>query len=453
MNNGASIMTEDLLTLTVDLQAMIADHRTWMISDLLAMLTDARLMIVVSILIMTVVRYLKRVAFRIVPSQDMPTQEPRVANGSERRLSVSQAMKTGGPTPAPLASSSATLTSTTGTAAHALTPAPVDSAAVSVHSSPAPMSVDGQRKSNARFVDERSSTQVASSQGRVSGTQPQLVPRAEPTRPGVLLSSKPPENTGIATVVDDLPHARVSEPPHPDRFSISAAPVTVTTAAPPSAAAADDRLRPVSAAASHGLSVGREKSRHQPPPPPPRASSPSSVQCAHPSLSLHARAREPSTVRSYFRPEVSRPSEDDRHLDMHHLPPPPPPPPPAGDSYRRYDERSRWSPPPPPTYADRCGHYDRDRDRDRYWENNNNNKGYRSPPPPRDCDRDRDRDRPFAPQPPPRHRTGTALGAQLDTQKRLMRPIDGSLTTATAVIITRGGTHRHRHHPCLHHRS
>ena len=62
MNNGASIMTEDLLTLTVDLQAMIADHRTWMISDLLAMLTDTRLMIVVSILIMTVVRYLKRVA-------------------------------------------------------------------------------------------------------------------------------------------------------------------------------------------------------------------------------------------------------------------------------------------------------------------------------------------------------------------------------------------------------
>ena len=266
------------------------------------------------------------------------------------------------------------------------------------------MSVDGQRNSNARFVDERSSTQVASSQDRVSGTQPQLVQRAEPTRPGVLLSSKPPENTGIATVVDDLPHARVSEPPHPDHFSISAAPVTVTTAAPPSATVADDRSRPVSAAASHGLSVGREESRHQqpqpPPPPLPRASSPSGVPSAHSSLSL--RAREPSTVRSYFRPEVSRPSEDDRHLDMHHLPPPPPPPPPAGDSYRLYDERSRWSPPPPPTYADRCGHYDRDRDRDRYWENNNNNnnnKGYRSPPPPRD--RDRDRDRPYAPQPPP----------------------------------------------------
>ena len=341
--------------------------------------------------------------FGIAPSQDIPTQEPRAANGSERRLSVTQAMKTGGPTPAPLASSSATPTSTTGTAAHALTPAPVDSAAVSVHSSPAPMSVDGQRNSNARFVDERSSTQVASSQDRVSGTQPQLVPRAEPTptRPGVLLSSKPPENTGIATVVDDLPHARVSEPPHPDRFSISAAPVT--TAVPPSTAAvADDRSRPVSAAASHALSVGREESRHQPQPPPPplpRASSPSGVPSAHPSLSL--RAREPSTVRSYFRPEVSRPSEDDRRLDMHHLPhpPPPPPPPPAGDSYRRYDERSRWSPPPPPSYADRRGYYDRDRDRDRdrYWENNNNNKGYRSPPP---RDRDRDRDRPYAPQPP-----------------------------------------------------
>ena len=54
---------------------------------------------------------------------------------------------------------------------------------------------------------------------------------------------------------------------------------------------------------------------------------------------------------------------------------------------------------------------------------------------------------------PLRHRTGTTPGAQLDTQKRRMRPIDGSLTTATAVIITRGGTHRHRHHPCLHHRS
>ena len=185
----------------------------------------------------------------------------------------------------------------------------------------------------------------------------------------------------------------------------------------------------------------------------------SGVQCAHPSLSLHARAREPSTVRSYFRPEVSRPSEDDRRLDMHHLPPPPPPPPPAGDSYRRYDERSRWSPPPPPTYADRCGYYDRDRDRDRYWENsnnnnNNNNKGHRSPPPPRD--RDRDRDRPYAPQPPPPPPPHwDRAGRKLDTQKRRMRPIDGSLTTATTVIITRGGTHRHRHHrrPCPHQRS
>jgi hypothetical protein len=104
---------------------------------------------------------------------------------------------------------------------------------------------------------------------------PQLVPRAEPTRPGVLLSegrtSKPPENTGIATPAQSVVvDARVSEPPHPDRFSISAAPVTTATTA-----AADDRSRPVSAAASsHALSVGREEPRLQPPPPP-RASSPS----------------------------------------------------------------------------------------------------------------------------------------------------------------------------------
>jgi hypothetical protein len=337
--------------------------------------------------------------FGMAPSQDMPTQKP---NGSDRRLSVSQAMKTGGPAPAPLASSSATPTSTTGTVAHALTPAPVDSTAdrdTSVHSSPAPMSVDGQRNSNTRFVvpvDERSSTQVA------SGTQPQLVPRAEPTRPGVLLSSKPPENnTGIATPAQSVVvDARVSEPPHPDRFSISAAPVTTTTTA------ADDRSRPVSAAASHAL---REEPRLQPPPPPPQP------RVSDPSLSLRARepSREtqPSTFRSYFRPEFSRPSEDDRRLDMHPLPPPPPPPP-AGDSFRRYDERGRWSP-PPTTYADRRGgyrdYYDRDRDRDRdreraYWDNNNNNnntnKGYRSPPPP---PRDRDRAPPSQPPPPPPH--------------------------------------------------
>ena len=52
-----------------------------------------------------------------------------------------------------------------------------------------------------------------------------------------------------------------------------------------------------------------------------------------------------------------------------------------------------------------------------------------------------------------RHRTGTAPGAQLDTQKRLTRLIDGSQTTATAVIIARGGTHSHRHRrQCPHHR-
>jgi hypothetical protein len=337
--------------------------------------------------------------FGIAPSQDIPTQEPHIANGSgDRRLSVSQTMKTGGPAPAPLASSSATPTSTTGTAAQALTPAPVDSAAdrdISVRSSPAPMSVDGQRNSNTRFVvpvDERSSTQVA------SGTQPQLVPRAEPTRPGsVLLSSKPPENTGIATPAVVEP--RVSEPPHPDRFSISAAPVTITTTT-----ATDDRSRPVAAAASsHAL---REEPRIQPPPPQPQAQ----PRVSSPSLSLRARepSREtqPSTFRSYFRPEFSRPSEDDRRLDMHPLPPPPPP----ADSFRRYDERGRWSP-PPTTYADRRGgyrdYYDRDRDRDRdrerpYWDtnnsNNNNKGGYRSPPPP-----PRDRDRPHVPpsQPPP----------------------------------------------------
>ena len=348
--------------------------------------------------------------FGIAPSQDIPPQGPHVANGNDRRLSAPQAMKTGGPA---AASSSATPSSTTGTAARALTPAPVDSAAdhdvpgdhrpISVHSSPAPMSVDGQRNSNARFgapVDERSSSQVASSQDRISGTQPQLVPRTEPTRPGVLLSEgrpvKVPENTRTATpaqpVANDVPHARVSDPPHPERFSISAAPVTAAGIA--AAAAADDRSRPVSAAPpSHALSVGRDEPRLQPPPPPlPRASSPSGVPSAHPSLSLRAREpsreRQPPTIRPYFRSsEFSRPLEDERRLDVHPLPPPPPP----GDSFRRYDDRGRWSPPP---YAERRGgyreYYDRDRDREReraYWDNSSS-KVYRSPP------RDRDRSQP-----------------------------------------------------------
>ncbi|KAH8993520.1 hypothetical protein EDB92DRAFT_1854688 [Lactarius akahatsu] len=358
--------------------------------------------------------------FGIAPSQDLPSQGPHIANGNgngnERRLSVSQAMKTGGPAAAPLTSSSATPSSTAGTAAHAMTPAPMDSAAdrdvagdhrpISVRSSPAPMSVDGQRNSNARFVapiDERPSSQVASSQDRVSVTQPQLVPRADPTRPGVLLSEgrpiRLPENTGIATparsAVDNVPHARVSEPPHPERFSISAAPVTAA-----GAPATDDRSRPVSVApSSHALSVGRDEPRLQPPPPP-RASSPSGVPSAHPSLPLRAREpsreRQPPTFRpSYFRSEFSRPPEDDRRLDVHPLPPPPPGP---GDSFRRYDERSRWSPPP---YADRRGgyreYYDRDRERERereraYWDSS---KDYRPPPP-----RDRDRAHPPQSQPP-----------------------------------------------------
>jgi hypothetical protein len=356
--------------------------------------------------------------YGIAPSQDMPTQGPHIANGSERRLSVPQAMKTSsGPAAAPLGSSSATPSSTTGTASHALTPAPVDSAAdrdvagdhrpISAQSSSTPMSVDGQRNPIARFVDERTSSQVASlQQDRVSGTQPQLVPRAESTRPGVLLSegrtSKPPENTGIAIPAQSVVDARVSEPPH---LSISTAPATTA-----GTAAADDRSRPVSnAASSHVLSVGRDEPRLQPPPPP-RASSPSGVPSAHPSLSLRARepsreSQPPTTFRPYFRPEFSRPSEDDRRpMDMHSLPPPPPP---SGDSYRRYDERSRWSPPP---YGERRGgyrdYYDRDRDRDRdreraYWDNSNsNNKGYRSPPPP---PRDRDRAPQSQPPPPPPH--------------------------------------------------
>ncbi|KAH9054286.1 hypothetical protein EDB87DRAFT_1646808 [Lactarius vividus] len=346
--------------------------------------------------------------FGIAPSQDPPSQGPHIANGNgngnERRLSVSQTMKTGGPAAAPLASST-TPSSTAGTAAHAMTPAPVDSAAdrdvagdhrpISVHSSPVPISVDGQRNSNARFVmpvDERSSSQVASSQDRVSVTQAQLVPRVDPIRPGL------PENTGIATpahsVVDNVPHAHASEPPHPERFSISAAPVTAA-----GAPATDDRSRPVSVApSSHALSVGRDEPRLQPPPPP-RASSPSGVPSAHPSLSLRAREpsreRQPPTFRPpYFRSEFSRPPEDDRRLDVHPLPPPPPPPGP-GDSFRRYDERSRWSPPP---YADRRAgyreYYDRDRERDRaYWDSS---KDYRPPPP-------RDRDRPHPPQSQPPH--------------------------------------------------
>ena len=115
------------------------------------------------------------------PSQDMPSQEPRITNGNgnngiERRPSVPRAMKAGGP-----ASSSVTPISaagTTGAPTHAMTPVPGEPvAARDVASyrrpiSPVPMSVDGKRNSNECYVNERSSNQVASSQDRVSGTQP-----------------------------------------------------------------------------------------------------------------------------------------------------------------------------------------------------------------------------------------------------------------------------------------
>jgi len=75
VTNGASNLTEDLLTLTVVLQALIAVRRTWMISVLLAMLTDARLMIVVSLLIMTVVRCRKRVALGSLRLKTCPPKD------------------------------------------------------------------------------------------------------------------------------------------------------------------------------------------------------------------------------------------------------------------------------------------------------------------------------------------------------------------------------------------
>ncbi len=55
---------------------MIVVRRTWMISGLLAMLTDARLMIVVSLLIITVVRCRKSVAFplKTCPPKSLASQ-------------------------------------------------------------------------------------------------------------------------------------------------------------------------------------------------------------------------------------------------------------------------------------------------------------------------------------------------------------------------------------------
>ncbi|KAH9055566.1 hypothetical protein EDB87DRAFT_1688106 [Lactarius vividus] len=146
--------------------------------------------------------------------------------------------------------------------------------------------------------------------------------------------------------------AHASEPPHPERFSISAAPVTAA-----GAPATDDRSRPVSVApSSHALSVGRDEPRLQPPPPP-RASSPSGVPSAHPSLSLRAREpsreRQPPTFRPpYFRSEFSRPPEDDQ------------PP--------RRAMTNEVVGPRRPTLDRRAGYreyYDRDRERDRaYWD-------------------------------------------------------------------------------------
>jgi hypothetical protein len=223
--------------------------------------------------------------------------------------------------------------------------------------------------------------QGSSLQDRISGTYPQLGPRAELMQPGLppgeLLTtsleqpaSTPTSLSGTNQPIDDSPHPRVSESSHPidlrqgfnddqERYSLPVA---------------DNQARPLSAAYSHALSVGRDEPRFQPPltHPPPRTSTPSTFSSRQSSLTHRARgpSRErPANFRPYIRSEFSRPPEDSRRTDTLSLQ--------ASDGIRRYDERRRWSPPP---YGDRRSYreyYDRDRP---YWENKDRARD-RAPPP------------------------------------------------------------------------
>ncbi|KAF8490384.1 hypothetical protein F5888DRAFT_1131783 [Russula emetica] len=294
-------------------------------------------------------------------SQDRP-QEAFL--GNERHIGPAQAMKTR----VPLLSS----VPPPNAAAVSMAPAnpTAEGATTGDHrpsvSSSVPIVVDTQGTSASPFappLKERSS-QVPSLHERISGTYSQIGPRAESTRPGPFPEERPTEPLGNpgATLtslpgsngpVDDLLHNRVSEPPHATNSRLGLNDDQERYSKP----TGDNHTRPVSAAYSRALSVGRDELRPQPPPPL-SASTPSAFSSTQPSPSLRTRepSRErPSNVRPYFRSEFNRPSEDARRLDAQ-----------PGDSLRRYDERARWSPPP---YGDRRGYrdyYDRDRP---YWDN------------------------------------------------------------------------------------
>ena len=248
-------------------------------------------------------------------------------------------------------------------------------------SSSVPVVIDNHIISASHFaapLGERSN-QGSSLQDRISGTYPQLGPRAELMQPGLppgerlttsleQPGSTPTSLSGTNQPIDDSPHTRVSESSHAIDFRQGFNDDQERYSLP----VADNQARPLSAAYSRALSVGRDESRFQPPPPhpPPRTSTPSTFSSGQSSLTHRARepSRErPAKFRPYFRSELSRPPEDSRRPDTLSLQ--------ASDGIRRYDERRRWSPPP---YGDRRGYcelqyYDRDRP---YWEN-------------KDCARDR----------------------------------------------------------------
>ena len=269
-------------------------------------------------------------------------------------------------------------------------------------SSSVPVVVNNHAISASHFVaplGERS-TQGSSLQDRISGTYPQLGPRAELMQPGLSpterlttpleqLGSTPASLLATNQPIDDSPRTHVSESSHAvdlrqgfndgqERYSLPVA---------------DNQARPLSATYSRALSVGRDESRFQPPPPPPplRTSSPSTFSSGQSSLTH--RTRGPSRERSanfrpYFRSEFSRPPEDSRRPDTLTLQ--------ASDGVRRYDERGRWSPPP---YGDRRSYREREYyDRDRpYWDSKDRARD--RAPPPHTSPPNWDRARPRYPEP------------------------------------------------------
>jgi len=326
---------------------------------------------------------------------------PQEVLGNERRLGPDNPTKTRVP-----ALSSVPHPHGTGVV---MAPNPVDSTSGGVagghqptsSSSSVPVVIDNHVISASHFaapLGERSN-QGSSLQDRISGTYPQLGPRAELMQPGLppgerlttsleQPGSTPTSLSGTNQPIDDSPHTRVSESSHAidlrqgfnddqERYSLPVA---------------DNQARPLSATYSRALSVGRDESRFQPPPPhpPPRTSTPSTFSSGQSSLTHRARepSRErPANFRPYFRSEFSRPPEDSRRPDTLSLQ--------ASDGIRRYDERRRWSPPP---YGDRRSYreyYDRDRP---YWENKDRARD-RAPPPHAPSPPNWDRVRPRYPEP------------------------------------------------------